>query len=125
MTAISSRSKTRSIQETTEFKLWNDELALNTSSDEIDCLDAESITLSVRGNTGVSSGVVSLEQSPVSGDTGTWKSLGTLTINAANTWFTLTIPLGANPGSPFGYVRARISTIIGGGNCDAYLAVRK
>lgn len=95
------------------------------SSDEIDARNAEQIALQVVAGSGVSSGVVKLEGSPTSAYAGTWLDLGSLTINGASKIFGVSLGIGATTGLPIKYVRARISTLIGGGTITAYVIIQK
>ena len=122
MAIISETSKVRRSRENILYHLIDDGAAA-ANSDEIKGVDAEAATLIVVSGAGVSGGVVLLEGAPTTGYTGTWKSLASLTINAANTVFSQGI--GIIDELPMPYLRARISTPITGGTVDVYLAVRR
>jgi hypothetical protein len=109
----------------TQYKVFNDASAAQTTSDEIDARNASQIALLVEANTGVSGGVVTLEGAPYSSYAGTWLSLGTVTTNAASKLFGVSIGGGTTTGLPVRVVRARISTVISGGTIDAYIAIQK
>ena len=86
----------------------------------VDTLGNPFITLYVRSGAGVASGVVALESSP-DGDVSAnskWTATpeASITTNAASTTFSVSVNEGHR------YVRARISTIIGGGTIDAWIA---
>jgi hypothetical protein len=125
MAILATTSKTRATREYSIHTLMNDASAANTLSDEFEALDMETVTLVVESSAGVSSGAVVLEGAALAAYTGTWATLATLTINAATKVFAATINLSTSAGLPMPRIRARISTIIGGGTIDAYLAVRK
>lgn len=122
MAIIQQVSKVRASQEFVLNHLIDDGAA-TANSDEIKGIDAEAVVLIVVAGAGVSAGVVKLEGAHVSGYTGTWKELASLTINAANKVFSQGI--GIVDELPMPYLRARISTAITGGTVDIYLAVRK
>lgn len=117
-------SKVRAKREYHQQLLLDDQSADETTSAEIEALDIEAINLIVESGAGVSGGVVELEGAPVSGYTGTWKQLGTLTINAATTVFAAAVGID-DAVLPIRYIRARISTVISGGTVDVYVAYRR
>lgn len=104
----------------TSALVLNDQSADETTSNEVDARHARAISLFVEAGAGVSGGVVTLESAPYAGYTGTWKSLGTVTTNAASTIFSVNAN-ETDDGLPARVVRARISTIISGGTIDAYI----
>lgn len=106
-------------------KVLDDESTIEVASDEEDLRDADSVTLVVVSGAGVNAGVVTLEGAMEAGYTGTWLSLGALTINAASKIFGKTIDLSDDPNPVFPFVRARISTGIGVGTVDVYLVIRR
>lgn len=120
MAILSETSKTLSdVQEVKTYKLINDGAAA-ASSTAVDSQEFTSVTLLVESSAGVSGGVVQLECAMTSSYAGTWKSLGSLTINAASTTFTV-----SSTALPVPYIRARISTLISNGTVDVYLIVRR
>jgi len=107
------------------IKVLSSAQALNTTSDEVLVSHAKNITLYTEGKvTSVSAGVVTLEGSPTSGHTGTWKSLGTVTVPSGKALGAVSITDG-DDGFPTRFVRVRISTLIANGNIDAYLVVQR
>ncbi len=110
----------------TVYKLLNDSIDANTTSTAVDVLDATALTLLVEAGANVSSGVVTLEGALTSDYSGTWASLTTATTNAASKTFLANLDTGDTASVPVPYVRARISTVIGGGgSVDVYLIVRR
>lgn len=103
----------------------DDQSADETTSDEIDVRNVKAVTLAVETGAGVSGGVVTLEGAVRAGYTGTWQSLGTVTAAAASQLYILTISHDDAQGLPLRVVRARISTVITGGNVDVYIARQK
>lgn len=114
----------KSSKEWNQYKVFDDSSVDETTSFEIDVRNAQTVALHVVSGAGVSGGVVKLEGSPVSGYSGTWKELGSLTVNAANTVFSVSIDQSAD-GMPIRNIRARIETVISGGTVDAYLTVQR
>lgn len=126
MAILSESSRIRSGNtEVSIYKLLDDAATIQTSSTAVDVLDASSLTLLVESSSGTSSGVVTLEGARISDYSGTWASLATVTTNAASTTFISTVDIGDTASVPVPYVRARISTVIGGGTVDVYLIVRR
>lgn len=125
MAILSETTKVRNSTEVSVYKLLNDSADVNTASTAIDVLDATGITLLVEASAGVSSGVVTLEGAATSDYSGTWASITTATTNAASKAFIATVDIGDTASIPVPYVRARISTVIGGGTIDVYLIVRR
>lgn len=111
------------------YKLMNDQSADETTSDAIDTLESDEVTLLIEAGAGVSGGVVTLEGAITSDYVGTWVSLGTITVNAASKLFALTLSptndISGDVGLPIPYIRARISTVITGGTIDLYLIKRQ
>lgn len=108
-------------------KLLNDAQTAdaNGTSDEVDVSNAKSLCLYVHGNSSaVSGGTVVLEGSPLSAHSGTWKSLGSVTVLPGQAMAAVSVTDG-DDGFPVRYVRARITTQISNGNIDAYLVVQK
>lgn len=122
MAIIAEVSKVRDANEDVSYQLVSGGAAV-AATDELSTLDVEAATLIVKSGAGVSGGTVLLEGSPTSGYTGTWKSLASLTINAANTIFSQGI--GKVDELPMPYLRARISSVITGGTVDIYIVVRR
>jgi len=111
-------------KELTRYKVFS--AASDTASgDELDARNADAISLLVESSTGVSAGTVLLEGAPSASYTGTWISLGSLTINAASKAFGVSIGLGATTGFPCRVVRARISSAITGGTIVAYIFIQR
>lgn len=125
MAILSETTKVRESTEVSIYKLLNDSSTVNTTSTAIDVLDATGITLLVEASAGVSSGVVTLEGAASEDYAGTWASITTATTNAASKAFIATTDIGDTASIPVPYVRARISTVIGGGTIDVYLIVRR
>jgi len=126
MAILSESSRIRSGNtEVSIYKLLDDKTDVDTSSTAIDVLDASSLTLLVESSTGTASGVVTLEGARTSDYSGAWASITTVTTNAASTTFISTVDIGDTASVPVPYVRARISTVIGGGTVDVYLIVRR
>lgn len=97
----------------------DDQSVDETTSSTVDARNYTDISMIVESGTGVSTGVVTLEAAASSAYAGTWKSLGTATTNAASTAFTVALTSNSYP-----YIRARISTVIGGGTVDVYLILK-
>lgn len=125
MAILSEESKVRSTKESYSYQLFSGESALNTKSSEFKAIDVEAVNLIVQTGTGVSAGVVTLEGAATSGYTGTWKSIGSITTNAASTCFAKTIDFTDDPACNFPYIRVRISTVLTGGTLDCHLVIRK
>lgn len=126
MAILSETTRVRNSTEVSIYKLLNDSTDANTTSTAIDVLDATSMTLLVEAGANVSSGVVTLEGAATSDYSGTWASITTATTNAASKTFIATTDVGDTASVPVPYVRARISTVIGGGgSVDVYLVVRR
>ncbi len=126
MAILSETTRVRNSTEVSIYKLLNDSKDANTTSTAIDVLDATSMTLLVEAGANVSSGVVTLEGAATSDYSGTWASITTATTNAASKTFIATTDVGDTASVPVPYVRARISTVIGGGgSVDVYLVVRR
>jgi hypothetical protein len=125
MAILSETTRVRESTEVSIYKLLDDKADVNTASTAIDVLDATGITLLVEAGTGVSSGVVTLEGAASADYAGTWASITTVTTNAASKTFIATTDIGDTASIPVPYVRARISTVIGGGTIDIYLIVRR
>lgn len=114
----------QALKEVTSYKLFNDVATDETTSDAIEVLDAEAITVVVETSAGVSGGVVLLEGAMTSDYAGTWIFLGSITTSAASKSYDASISLGS--GDPLvRYARLRVETAISGGTVDAYLNVRK
>lgn len=126
MAILSESSRLSRNAEVTIYKLMNDQADANTTSDVIDVLDAEAVSLIVESSAGTASGAVTLEGAATSTYAGTWAALDSITTSAASTAYAKTVGLADNAASlPIPYVRARISTVIGSGTVDVYLVVRK
>jgi hypothetical protein len=125
MAILSETTRVRNSTEVTIYKLLNDSSTVETTSTAVDVLDATGITLLVEAGEGVSSGVVTLEGAATSDYSGTWASITTATTNAASKTFIATTDMGDTASIPVPYVRARVSTVIGGGTIDVYLIVRR
>lgn len=70
---------------------------------------------SVVTSAGVSSGVVEIEWAQTSGYSGTWANIDSITLAAASTQY------GSSQDIIGGFVRARISTVVGGGTVTVVL----
>ena len=91
-----------------------------TTSAAVNCQGYPYLAVYVVGNGVTSSGVITVEESPTSDLAGTWASIGT--INASGGSGGAAAALGLTVRA-YGYVRARISTVIGGGGTvTVYLA---
>lgn len=123
MAILSETTRVRNSTEVSIYKLLNDSSTKETTSTAVDVLDATAITLLVEGGAGVSSGVVTLEGARTSDYSGAWASITTAT--AAASTVIATVDVGDTASIPVPYVRARISTAIGGGTVDVYLIVRR
>lgn len=87
-----------------------------TISVEIDVFGANAVSFYVVGVGTTSSGVITFEEAPTKGYTGTWSSISTM--NASDVTGGATKAYHATVSS-FAVVRARISTAIGGGGTIA------
>lgn len=126
MAILSEESKVHSgHKEWNLYKVFNDQSVDETKSDEVDARNAEQISLIVDTGTGVSSGVVKLEGAAIAGYTGTWIELGSITLTAASKEYGVSVGIGTTTGMPVRVVRARIETVIGGGNVDAYIGIQR
>jgi len=107
----------------------DDESADEVTSDALDVLDVDSVTLLVETSAGVSGGVVTLEAARTSDYSGTWQSMGTITTSAASRTYLLSLSpsndVSGDAALPVPYIRARISTVLTGGTIDVYIIVRK
>jgi len=107
------------------IKVLDDAQAAQSVSDEIDVVNAKSLSLyTVGNNTSISGGTVVIEGSPISGHQGTWKSLGSITVPAGKALGAVSVTDG-DDGFPTRFVRVRISGQIANGNIDAYVAVQR
>src|SRR3990167_3541918 len=101
------------------FKVLDDQQAAQTTSDEVDVINADLVSIGVRSNSpAVSGGTVVLEGCPVPSDSPTWISLATVTVAAGSRW------AGADAANGLHVcqvVRARITGQIANGNVDVYI----
>lgn len=106
------------------YQVLDDELTDEVTSDPVNVEGAKAITLFVEGATGVTGGVVKLETAVNSA--GPYFVAGSVTVNAAS-GFAVSLS-GGDDGLPARFARARIETVISGGDApsvDAYIVVRK
>jgi hypothetical protein len=95
--------------------------ALNAVTDElsaVECANVENITFYIVGNAGVATGAVQPEESHLKGYTGTWAPIGSPITVAALTCKT------AKALGPVQSLRARVSTVMGGGTVDVWVQGR-
>src|SRR3990167_2033403 len=75
-----------------------------TTSDSIESLSVQSVTMIVESGAGVNAGVVTLEGAATADYTGIWVSLGTVNAPTASTADALTIDTADAKGHPFPYL---------------------
>lgn len=100
-----------------------DNQQVTASSTEVDVRNAEAISMVVQPTAGTTGGAVVLEGSVTSGYTGVWILLDTVTITAGGRQ--LLVVASDTADFPIKYVRARVSTALTGGNCDAWIVVQR
>lgn len=120
--SVTTKQVNKNVGSVDVLKLLNDASADETTSDAVDVLDAESISLLIEAGTGVNAGVVKLEGAVTSDYDGTWYEIASVTTSAGAKLY----QAGAAVDEVnFPYVRARIETVIGVGTIDVYLVVRR
>src|SRR5436309_2775519 len=97
-------------------KIISGALSLGTTSDAFAVDAFPNLGVQVVSSAGVSAGVITVETSPVFDFAGTWFNVGTVTVSAASTVFNLDLAAKA-----YGFVRARITTVVVGGTIDCFL----
>lgn len=110
-------------KEWSSYQVLDNQLADETTSDEVDVRNASAVTLFVETGSVVSGGVVKLETAATT--SGPWFVAGSVTTSASNTGYAVTLS-GGDDGLPARYARARIETVIaGGGSVDAYIIIQR
>jgi hypothetical protein len=126
ITSETSKLKSLASKEVSIYHVIDSIATDETKSDAIEVALADAVSIVVITSTGVSSGVVEIEGTIESDYAGAWQSLGSITTSAASTTYIKSVALAnAAAALPVPYIRAHISTVIGGGTVDVYLVVRR
>lgn len=105
------------------YKVFDNQQTTATS-DPIDVRNALGFSFVVVASVGTTNGVVTVEGSHDSAFTGTWHAFDTLTTLEGNKIY-LAGKDFSSAEMPVKYVRARITTAIGGGNVDVWVMVQR